>query len=120
MAKGYTDFVGGMLMGAELCRRSKETKYMDWNKAEQLCLEHPESTIHAGLMEDWNNTSGLVYAKGKWYDGYVYDQSKWATPILDIDGKEIECWTTEPHKGTGLPDWWGRGNDLYDEYDYEY
>lgn len=119
MAKGYTGFVDGMIIGAELCRRSTETKYMDWEKAEKLCLENPNSIIEAGLREDWNNTSGLVYANGKWYDGgLIYDRSKWATPILDIDGAEIECWTTEPHDGTSVPEWWGHG-ELNNEWDYE-
>lgn len=61
----------------------------------------------------------VVYANGKWYDGgLIYDRSKWATPILDIDGAEIECWTTEPHDGTSVPEWWGHG-ELNNEWDYE-
>lgn len=120
--KGYTDFVGGMFWGMEICKRAdpSDTKYMDWNKVEKICLEHPNEEIEAGLREDWNNTSGIIFSKGKWVDGGVlYDQSRWATPIVDINGEEIECWTHTPHDRTGIPEWWGRGEQVYDEWDLD-
>lgn len=71
------------------------------------------------LLEDWSWTSGLIYAKGNYYDGYVYGSSSWATPVVDVDGEEIECWTYEKTKeGADKPTWWGDGQELLDSYDY--
>ena len=71
-------------------------------------------------MEDWNNTSGLIYAKGKYYNGYVFGCSNWATPIVDVDGEEIECWTNdETEWGSYKPNWWGNGKKLYNTLEYE-
>ena len=102
---GFSD---GMIIGMSRPVAPGGYKYMDWEKAEKICLDHPDSTIEAGLLEDWGYTSGTIYDHGTWLKEYVYDQSHWATPIVDIDGKEIECWTHEPHKQTGVPSWWGR------------
>ena len=117
--KGYTNFSMGFL-GAEAVATKPigKMKYMDWDKVKLVVEENPNSVIYAGLMEDWNNTSGLIYAKGKYYDGYVYGCSSWATPIVDVDGKEIECYTYEA--GTShKPKWWGNGQELLDEWNYE-
>lgn len=95
-------------------------KYMDWEKVQQIVNEHPNSVIYAGLMEDWNNTSGLIFARGQYYNGYVYGCSLWATPIVDVDGEEIECWTFKKTKeGSGKPSWWGNGQELLNEFDFE-
>lgn len=104
--KGYTNFMAP-LFGIDIATKPRgDMKYLDWKKAKQLIKEHPDSVIYAGLMEDWNNTSGLIYAMGNFYDGYVYGASCWATPILDIDGEEVECWTYEETKeGSDKPDW---------------
>lgn len=84
-------------------------RYMDWNKAMRIIAEHPHATIFAGLMEDWDFTSGLVYDNGTFCHEYVFANSRWATPILVVDGEEIECWTYEKRRiGVGLPYWWGR------------
>lgn len=70
-------------------------------------------------MEDWNNTSGLIFAKGNYYDGYVYGASSWATPIVDVDGEEIECWTnTRTEEGAEKPKWL-YGDNVLDAYDFE-
>lgn len=119
--KGYTNFAMGFL-GAEAIATKPldKMKYMDWKKVQQIVDEHPNSVIHAGLMEDWNCTSGLIFAKGEYYDGYVYGASIWATPIVDVDGEEIECWTYEKTKeGSSKPDWWGNGKPLKSEWDFE-
>lgn len=117
--KGYTDFAMGFLgAGAVATKPMGETKYMDWNKVKKIIEENPDSVIYAGLMEDWGNTSGLIFAKGKYYNGYVYGASCWATPIVDVDGREIECWTYEETKeGSGKPDWLMFG-DIYKEMDF--
>ncbi len=118
--KEYTDFTMGF-MGAEVIATKPigEMKYMDWNKVKDIIENNPDSVIYAGLMEDWNNTSGLIFAKGNYYDGYVYGCSVWATPIVDVDGKEIECWTyDETREGHGKPDWL-YGDHILDCYDYD-
>ena len=117
--KGYTDFVMGFFgAGAVATKSMGETKYMDWNKVKKIIEENPDSVIYAGLMEDWNNTSGLIFAKGKYYNGYVYGASCWATPIVDVDGKEIECWTyDETEEGSGKPEWLLNG-DIHDDFEF--
>ena len=113
MSKGYMGFAEGILYGEFLGNSPSTMKYMDWNKAEQICKDHPNSVIYAGLQEDWGYTSGKIFDHGKFYDGGIlYDQSKWATPILDVDGEEIECWTKEPHDKTCIPENWGRGTEV--------
>ena len=118
--KGYTDFAMGFMGAAAVATKPiGNMKYMDWGKVQQIVNEHPNSVIYAGLMEDWNNTSGLVFARGKYYRGYVYGCSFWATPIVDVDGEEIECWTYEETKeGYSRPDWWGNGQELLSEYEF--
>lgn len=117
--KGYTDFATGFLgAGAVATKPMGETKYMDWNKVKKIIEENPDSVIYAGLMEDWNNTSGLIFAKGKYYNGYVYGASCWATPIVDVDGKEIECWTyDETEEGSGKPEWLLNG-DIHNDFEF--
>lgn len=119
--KGYTDFAMGFL-GPEAVATKPigEMKFMDWKKVQEIVNEHPNSVVYAGLMEDWNNTSGLIFAKGEYYNGYVYGCSVWATPIVDVDGEEIECWTyEETEEGSGKPKWWGNGKKLKSEWDFE-
>lgn len=118
--KCYTDFMSGFFGASAVATKPiGEMKYMDWNKVKEVVEKNPNSVIYAGLAEDWNNTSGLIFAKGKYYDGYVYGCSSWATPIVDVDDKEIECWKNESEYGSGVPDWWGNGEPLLDEYDFE-
>ena len=120
--KGYTDFAMGFMgPGAIATKPIGDMKYMDWDKVQKLVDKHPNSVIYAGLLEDWGNTSGLIFANGEYYNGrYVYDRSVWATPIVDIDGEEIECWTYNKSKeSTGTPGWWGNGTKLKDEWDFE-
>lgn len=119
--KGYTDFATGFLGPEAIATKPiGKMKYMDWEKVKKIVEERPNSVIYAGLLEDWNNTSGLIYAKGNYYDGYVYGKSIWATPVIDVDGEEIECWTYEETKeGSGKPTWWGNGQWLLDPWDYD-
>lgn len=115
--KGYTDFSMGFLGASAVATKPVGAmKYMDWKKVQQIVDENPNSVIYAGLQEDWNNTSGLIFAEGKYYDGYVYGASCWATPIVDVDGEEIECWTNEKtEEGSGKPVWWGNSAELASE-----
>lgn len=91
-------------------------KYLDWEKAKRIVKDNPKAEIYAGLQEDWGCTSGLIYDNGEYYDGggCFYGCSYWATPILMVDGKEIECWTNEPTKEQeNVPEWWGEGAKLH-------
>jgi len=106
--KGYTNFAAGFLGPEAIGGHKGKMRYMDWDKVREIIKDNPNSTIEAGLREDWGNTSGLIYEDGKYYDGGIlFNQSCWATPIVDIDGDEIECWTYEKEIGfTGVPaDW---------------
>lgn len=120
--KGYTDFFSGFFGPEAVATKpiNDKMKCMDWYKVERLIKENPTATVYAGLKEDWGYTSGLIYSKGKYYCGCVYGTSCWATPIVDIDGEEIECWTTDPPEDytDGLPLWWGRGQKLLDELEF--
>lgn len=121
MAKGYTDFASGFLGAAAVATKPiGKTKYMDWKKVQKIVNEHPDAVIHAGLREDWGNTSGLIYARGKYYNGYVYGCSSWATPIVDVDGEEIECWThEETEEKEDVPAWWGNGQKFLNKGEFE-
>lgn len=89
-----------------------QRKRMDWHKARAICEEaiakNPDVTIRAGLVEDWKWTSGVIYENGEYVYNYVFGYSDWATPIVDVDGEEIECWTYDKPEGwtENLPDWW--------------
>ena len=96
----------------------KDSESLNEDLAIEIIKENPDSVIYAGLMEDWNNTSGLIFANGECHNGYVYGASCWATPIVDVDGKEIECWTYEETKeGSGKPEWLLNG-DIHHTSDF--
>lgn len=121
MSKGYLGFTEGIAIGESIGYSPDTMKYMDWNRVEQICKEHPDSVIYAGLQEDWGYTSGKIFDNGVFYNGGdLFDQSKWATPILDVDGEEIECWTKEPHDKTGIPEWWGRGAEVKNDIGWDF
>lgn len=120
--KGNTDFMMGFLgANAVATKPIDKLKFMDWKKVQQIVDEHPNSVIHAGLQEDWNNTSCLIYANGQYYYGHsFYGCSIWATPIVDVDGEEIETWTyAKTKEGSEIPSWWGNGQEVLHEYDFE-
>lgn len=93
-------------------KQSCKTKYLDWEKAREICLEHPDCYIWAGIIEDMGNTGGEIYDHGEWRNGYVYDRSFWGTPYLQIfedeaeEPLEVPCWTYEEHECSRVPDWW--------------
>lgn len=119
--KGYTNFAMGFLGPEAIATKPiGSMKYMDWKKVQQIVDENPDAVIYAGLQEDWGYTSGLIYAKGKYYDGYVHGCSIWATPIVDVDGEEIECWTLkETEEGSDKPKWWGNGQKLLSALEFD-
>lgn len=70
-------------------------RVFDWDKAARLIRERKAAEASAGLSEDWGWTGGKIFASGAPVDAndtYVYLASNWATPVLVIDGENIECW----------------------------
>jgi hypothetical protein len=105
-----TDFVGGMYTGMANSARAKADgqgpKVFDWNKAATLIAERKPKLAEAGLAEDWNNTSGTIFEDGDTCsDSYCYLYSAWATPLLVLDGEEIECYT-DASSGWGANTLW--------------
>lgn len=109
--KGYTEFATGFLGPEALGKVRREMRYFDWEKAKDIIdnaiEENPYCDINIGLREDWNNTSDTIYCDGEWSEPYFfYGCSCWATPIIDINGEEIECWTNEETKEKeGIASW---------------
>jgi hypothetical protein len=82
--------------------RGKESMVFDWDKAAELIRERKPSIASAGLDGDWELTGGEIYANGRPIeDSYTYLASTWATPLLVIDGEEIECFRMKSQ----TPDW---------------
>ena len=74
---------------AERCRSMSDGagKVFDWNRAERILAERGWPDAMAGLSEDWSATSGCIARDGApCWDDYCYLASKWATPVLVIDG----------------------------------
>jgi hypothetical protein len=94
-----TDFVGGMLSGSlkSAMADDDDFKVFDWHKAAQILRDERPNYAYAGLAEDWNNTSGLIFRDGKVVledDTYTYLASAWATPGILLPGESgvIPCY----------------------------
>ena len=75
-------------------------KVFDWDKAAQIIKERKPDVAYAGLSEDWEWTSGLIYENGEPAKSYAYLYSRWATPVLVLDFDEIiECNQPEGYHG---------------------
>jgi len=73
--------------------RNEKMMIFDWDKAAQLILERKPKTASAGLSGDWEWTGGEIYRSGEIVDDeYTYLGSTWATPMLEMDGDEVECY----------------------------
>jgi len=82
--------------------RGKEMMIFDWDKAAELIRERKPETASAGLSGDWGGTGGEIYRSGEIVDDeYTYLGSTWATPLLRMDGDEIECYRMQSE----TPDW---------------
>lgn len=81
----------------------KMSKVFDWDKAATLIVEKGAQSAEAGLMEDWNWTSGSILEGGKpiLERNMSHLASRWATPVVVIDGEEIECW----RHPSEVPEW---------------
>lgn len=88
------DTMSAFIMGE--ANRHNEEKVFDWHKAAQLIVEHGAKEASAGLSGDWEWTGGDILLDGNPItsrdDTYTYLSSCWATPQIDIDGEEIDCW----------------------------
>ena len=74
------------------------TKVFDWDKAARILRDRGAKTAGAGLAEDWKWTGGSILRDGKPMardDTYTFLASWWATPVLFVDGEEVECWRPE-------------------------
>lgn len=75
-------------------------KVFDWDKAAKIIKERKPETASAGLAEDWAWTGGLIYENGKPVKNeYTFLASRWATPVLILDGEEIDCYQPEGYHG---------------------
>lgn len=71
------------------------SKVFDWHQAVNLIKEHDIKNASAGLMEDWEYTSGRILNNSvPVANEYTFLFSTWATPILvDEDTQEeYPCW----------------------------
>lgn len=108
--KQETDFVEGMISGRALSDKAKyagrKPKAFNWDKAAQLIKEHKPKVAMAGLAEDWNNTSGVIWRGGQIVtDDYTFLFSYWATPLLDMDGEEFDCFDIVDEKTSSDQKW---------------
>lgn len=78
--------------------RGKEMKVFDWERAAMLIKERSAMSAGAGLSEDWYWTGGEILRDGKPIpsnETNTYLASTWATPTLEIDGEQIDCYRME-------------------------
>jgi len=88
---------------AEKVQALNMRRVFDWNEAARLIKTHYADEAVAALSEDWGWTAGTIFKNGKpVIDHYVYLASDWATPIIEINGVEYDCWKYE-HESPG----WG-------------
>lgn len=79
----------------------------DWNKAAAILKERNPQEAVAGLSSDMECTGGVIWRDGKPVtDKYTYLASRWAVPVLEIDGQEIECWVYMDGSGFGCDTKW--------------
>lgn len=88
-------FIEGMYYGSSKCKSSSTFKAFDWLKAAELIRKHKPKVAEAGLQGDWNCTVTTIYCDEQpclknEHDSH-YLLSLWTTPLLVIDGVEIEC-----------------------------
>lgn len=88
-----------------IANKDKELMVFDWDKAANIIKERKPHSVVAGLAEDMEYTSGVIYENGKVLsrnETYTYLSSTWAIPTLVIDNhEEIECYKMK----SGTPNW---------------
>lgn len=106
MKKSELSFLGADVIAKQTAipeELKNKFKYFDWNKAAEIIKERlktsPNLVAEAGLQGDWNYTGGVIFEDGKpTNDSYTYLCSNWAIPTLEIDGEDMDCYTTEDDK----------------------
>jgi hypothetical protein len=71
-----------------------EQKVFDWEKAARLIKERGTQHAEAGLAGDWEWTGGTILSNGipvLKEETYTYLSSNHATPLLILDGEELDC-----------------------------
>ena len=87
------DTMAAFMRGEAARRAGSPLRVFDWEKAARLIVERRPTEAGAGLAGDWGWTGGVIWINGDVIrDQYTYLASLWATPILDLDGEEIDCW----------------------------
>lgn len=73
--------------------QGKPQRVFDWNKAARILRDRGARRATAGLALDMEWTAGEILTDGEPNtESDTYLSSNWATPVLVIDGEEIECW----------------------------
>lgn len=89
------DTMTAFARGAAAREAGAKMRVFDWDKAARLIREHKAANAEAGLSGDLEWTAGSIFKDGAVVasdDTYTYLASCWATPVLIIDGEEIDCW----------------------------
>lgn len=91
-------------MARGMAASGQPMRVFDWHKAVEIIKARGAKDARAGLQSDMEWTGGSILENGEPVPSertYTYLASKWATPIIEIDGEEIECWSWQ--KDT--PEW---------------
>ncbi len=89
--------------------RAVRSRVFDWNKAAKILRERGTADALAGLRSDMEWTGGPILREGKPVPvdkTYTYLASVWATPIMEIDHEEIECWAWVDECGWNANTYW--------------
>jgi hypothetical protein len=93
------------LIAEQAAKNGAKFRVFDWNKAATLIHDREPKRARAGLARDMENTAGVIYKNGETFNGIdasdygCYLASNWAVPVLELDGKEIDCWIWEFNEG---------------------
>lgn len=101
--KGYMSFADGFRLAPSIPDAAEGFRQIDWDQLKSFIEENKDkiSQVSAGLLQDWDCTSGQVWDSEKGYiprsKTYVYGASRWATPGFDVIWKggiaeAFECW----------------------------
>jgi hypothetical protein len=96
-------------------------KIFDWLGAVDLLIENLALKAEAGLREDWDHTSDIIwdnYGPIIFDDSKLYLSSNWATPALKIENRMYNCWVYEVDFPSWQPDefWPPEALDLLNSY----
>lgn len=82
----------------QACLTNKPLMVFDWIKAAKLIIEKCPTIVKAGLQDDWDMTSGIIYCDNQivpYYIASTYLASNWAIPQIDIDNDILPCFITD-------------------------